>query len=136
MVSDVYRADVVPGAEPVVGAGARLVCSLGDVLGYVRRHGVVARPVCVDAKGTDIDLYPQRRTPSPTAALHGVLTMTRCADACTASASLSVVPQFGGSSVGPAGPSRRTTACTWTAARFWYSATRAKDSRAWSANRD
>src|SRR5437773_1797514 len=49
--------------------------------------------------------------------------MTRRPDARTASISSSAEPQAGGSSSGPAGPSRRTTACTWTAARFWYSGT-------------
>jgi hypothetical protein len=41
-----------------------------------------------------------------------------------------------GASAGPSAPSSRTTACTWTAARFWYSATRAKDNRACWAKRD
>lgn len=41
------------------------------------------------------------------------------------------VAQVGGGVLLPVGPSRRMTAWKWTAPRFWYSATLAKETRAW-----
>ena len=47
----------------------------------------------------------------------------------------SAVAQAGGGVLPPPGPSMRMTAWKWTAPRFWYSATLAKETRAWSRRR-
>ena len=57
------------------------------------------------------------------------------AAAWMASVSSSAVAQAGGGVSPPSGPSRRMTAWKWTAPRFWYSATLAKETRAWSRKR-
>ncbi|GGN89621.1 hypothetical protein GCM10011579_084700 [Streptomyces albiflavescens] len=49
-------ADVVPGGESVVGTGARLLSSLGDVFRDVRGYGIVVRAEAVGAQRAGIDL--------------------------------------------------------------------------------
>ena len=65
----------------------------------------------------------------------GPSTCAAVAAARMASVSRSAVAQVGGGVLPPSGPSRRMTAWKWTAPRFWYSATLAKETRAcwWKA---
>jgi hypothetical protein len=50
------RPDVVPRADRVVEAGARLTRTLRNVFGHVRGHSIVVRSVAVGAKSPGIDL--------------------------------------------------------------------------------